>query len=229
MEEAYQLALRIEKQLGLSVGRKVTSWDSKSEPVPASSTQRLPSLRDQTRSGVSGDYKGKAKASNEGPQCYKCKGFGHYAVVCPTMDKKLAFICEKVLLVEGTVEDTEEEEIDGSRHSDEEHLSASELPSCVIYRILTGTRKELQANPEWLRTNIFHTRMEHNGRALNVIIDNGSGMNVISEAAIERLGLKTEKHPTSYRISWVNEANLVLVKQRCLVKFSLGKKYVDEA
>ena len=229
VEEAYQLALRIEKQLGLSVGRKVTSWDSKSEPVPSSSTQRLPSLRVQTRSGVSGDYKGKAKASNEGPQCYKCKGFGHYVVVCPTRDKKLAFICEKELLVEGTVEDTKEEEIDGSRHSDEEHLSASELPSCVIHRILTGTRKELQANPEWLRTNIFHTRMKHNGRALNVIIDNDSGMNVICEATIECLGLKTEKHPTSYRISWVSEANSVLVKQRCLVKFSLGKKYVDEA
>jgi hypothetical protein len=61
VEEAYQLALRIEKQLGLSVGRKVTSWDSKSEPVPLSSTQRLPSLRVQTRSGVSGDYKGKPK------------------------------------------------------------------------------------------------------------------------------------------------------------------------
>jgi hypothetical protein len=71
--------------------------------------------------------------------------------------------------------------------------------------------------------------MEHNGRALNVIIDNGSGMNVISETAIERLGLKTEKHPTPYRISWVNEANSVHVKQRCLVKFSLGKKYIDEA
>jgi hypothetical protein len=131
--------------------------------------------------------------------------------------------------VEDTVDDTEEEEIDGSRLSDEEHLSASELPSCVIHRILTGTRKELQTSLEWLRTNIFHTRMEHNGRALNVIIDNGSGMNVISEAAIERLGLKTEKHPTPYRISWVNEANSAHVKQRCLVKFSLGKKYIDEA
>jgi len=229
VEEAYQLALRIEKQLGPSVGRKIMSWDSKSEFISTSSTQRLPPQRDQIRSGVSGDYKGKAKASNEGPQCYKCKGFGHYAVVCPTRDKKLAFICEKELLVEDTVDDTEEEEIDGSRLSDEEHLSASELPSCVIHRILTGTRKELQTNPEWLRTNIFHTRMEHNGRALNVIIDNGSGMNVISETAIERLGLKTEKHPTPYRISWVNEANSVHVKQRCLVKFSLGKKYIDEA
>jgi hypothetical protein len=229
VEEAYQLSLHFEKQIGPSIGRKMTLWDSKSELVPASSTQRLPSLRDQTRSGVIRDYKGKAKASNEEPQCYKCKGFEHYVVVCPTRDKKLAFICQKELLIKDTVEDMEEEEIDGSRHSDEEHLSASKLPSCVIHRILTGTRKELQANPKWLRTNIFHIRMEHNGRALNVIIDNGSSMNMISEAAIECLGLKTEKHPTPYRISWVNEANSVLMKQRCLVKFSLGKKYVDEA
>jgi hypothetical protein len=25
--------------------------------------------------------------------------------------------------------------------------------------MLTGTKKELKNNPEWLRTNIFHTRM----------------------------------------------------------------------
>jgi hypothetical protein len=53
--------------------------------------------------------------------------------------------------------------------------------TCVIHRVLTETRKELQANPERLRTNIFHIRLEHNGRALNVIIDNGSNMNVISK------------------------------------------------
>ena len=49
--------------------------------------------------------------------------------------------------------------------------------------------------------------MEHNGRALNNIIDNGSDINVVFETVIERLGLKTEKHPTPYRISWVNECN----------------------
>lgn len=171
----------------------------------------------------------KKQVNSEGPQCYKCKGFRHYPVVCPTRDKKLAFICEKELLVVDTVENMDGEKTDGSSHDEEEHLGASDLPSCVIQRVLTGTKRELQANPEWLRTNIFRTRMEHNGRALNVIIDNGSSMNVISEAAIERLGLKTEKHPTPYQFSWVNEANSVLVKQHCLVKFSLGKSYVDEA
>ena len=95
--------------------------------------------------------------------------------------------------------------------------------------MLTETKKELKTNLEWLRTNIFHMHMQHGGRALNVIIDNGSGMNVISETTLERLGLKIVKHLTPYRISWVNEDNSVIVKHRCLVKFSLGKKYVDEA
>lgn len=230
VEEAYQLALRLEKQAGPASGRRMTTWETKSEFAYVAANQRPPALRDQAKNGASGDYRGRAKAPNEGPQCYKCKGFGHYAVVCPTRDKKLAFICEKELLAEdAAAEHMEREELDEDSLSDEEHLSASELPSCVIHRILTGTKKELQTNPDWLCTNIFDTRMEHDGKALNVIIDNGSDMNVISEAAIEHLGLETVRHPTPYRISWVNETNLVLVKQRCLVKFSLGKKYIDEA
>jgi hypothetical protein len=56
-----------------------------------------------------------------------------------------------------------------------------------------------------------------------------AGMEFFSETAVEHLGLKLEKHPTPYRISWVNEENSVLVKHRCLVKFSLGKKYMYEA
>ena len=161
-------------------------------------------MRDQMRGGGSGDYKGMTRAPNEGPQCYKCKGIGHYDVVCPTRDKKLAFICEKELMAEDTAADhMEGEELDENNLSDEEHLRALELPICIIHRILTGTKKEIQTNPDWLPTNIFHTRMEHNGKALNVIIDNGSDMSVISEVAIECMGLKTVKHPTPYRISWV--------------------------
>ncbi|KAA8516297.1 hypothetical protein F0562_016590 [Nyssa sinensis] len=125
VEEAYQLALRIEKQMGLSVGRKMMSTDSRLERVTTPSFQRPPVLKDQSRGVVSGDQKGKAKGTSEGPQCYKCKGFGHYAVVCPTRDKKLAFICEKELLVVDVVEDTNGEETDGSNHGEEEHLASA--------------------------------------------------------------------------------------------------------
>lgn len=71
--------------------------------------------------------------------------------------------------------------------------------------------------------------MEHDGLALNVITDNGSGMNIISSDVVEHLGLIVEKHPTPYRVSWVNEENPILVKHHCLVKFALGDSYLDEA
>jgi hypothetical protein len=71
--------------------------------------------------------------------------------------------------------------------------------------------------------------MEHGDRALNIIIGNGSRMNVNFETVVERLVLKIEKHPTPCQISWVNEDNSVLVKDPCLVRFLLGKTYIDEA
>jgi len=156
-----------------------------------------------------GQQRGKQKVTSDGPQCYKCKGFGHYVVVCPTRDKKLAFICEKELTMMDEAEGEKTEKLAAEK---EVHLDASELPSCVIHRILTGNKTELITNQEWLCTNIFHTRLEYGSRALNVIIDNGSGMNVISEIVEERLHLKTETHLSPYRISWVNEHNSVLVK-----------------
>nr|TKR91527.1 hypothetical protein D5086_0000222190 [Populus alba] len=121
----------------------MTLWDSRSECVPTSSVQRPQLLKDQPRGGVCGDQKGKAKVSSKGLQCYKCKGFRHYVVVCPTRDKKLAFICEKELLVVDAIEDTDEEETDRSSHSEEEHLGALDLLSRVIHIVLTRTKKEL--------------------------------------------------------------------------------------
>lgn len=60
VEEAYQLALRIEKQLVPSVGRKMTSTDLRPEHVTTPSFQRPPLLKDQPRGAVSGDQKEKA-------------------------------------------------------------------------------------------------------------------------------------------------------------------------
>ena len=138
-------------------------------------------------------------------------------------------MCEKELKMLDAVEGVEEKEYEESDSEDVEHLGATTLPSCVIHQVLTGTKKKIQGgDSDWRRTNIFHTRMEHGGCALNVIIDNRSGMNVIFSDAVERLGLTIEKHPSPYRVSWVNEDNPILVKHRCSVKFALGRKYTDE-
>jgi len=104
-------------------------------------------------------------------------------------------------------------------------LGAAKLCYC---RVLTGNKKEPHTNQEWLRSNIFHTRLQHRDRALNVIIDNVAAS--MSSLKQRWNGWNwSEKHPSPYRISYVNENNLVSVKHRCLVQFSLGQEYVDEA
>lgn len=53
-------------------------------------------------------------------------------------------------------------------------------------------------------------------------------MNVVSKDLVDKLGLQQELHPTPYRVGWINDVSSVLVKNHCLIKFSLGKHYSDE-
>ena len=124
--------------------------------MAANSFQKTPAPRNPVQGFGSGGSRGFTRTTNEGPQCYKCKGYGHYAVVCLTRDKKVAYICEKELLT--MEEDIETGEPSEDSDSEGEHLSASALPSCVINRVLNREKREIQSNPEWLCTNSFHTR-----------------------------------------------------------------------
>jgi hypothetical protein len=152
-------------------------------------------------------------------------------VVCPTSDKKFTLVYGEDFSIPthrghdnftsvGGTKDQEGEEVE------EEQLESSTLPLCVIRRILARQCKEDKAEDDWLRTNIFQTRVEHQGKVLNVIIDNGSGMNVASQEIVQKLKLPLEKHPQLYKLSWVDDTSIP-VKSQCLVSFSLGMNYKD--
>ncbi|XP_061375399.1 uncharacterized protein LOC133317549 [Gastrolobium bilobum] len=40
--------------------------------------------------------------------------------------------------------------------------------------------------------------------------------------------MKTEEHPQPYKLSWLKKGSEVKVNKKCLVQFSIGKKYTDE-
>jgi hypothetical protein len=61
-----------------------------------------------------------------------------------------------------------------------------------------------------------------------MILDNGSGLNVISTEAVEKLNLQKEKHPSQYNVSWIHDKHPVMVQNRCLLSFSLGGHFQDE-
>jgi hypothetical protein len=65
------------------------------------------------------------------------------------------------------------------------------------------------------------------GKVAKLIIDPMSGMNIVSEEAVRKLGLETKRHPSPYQLEWLTKGNEVRVSKYCQVPFSIGAKYMD--
>ncbi|XP_052483251.1 uncharacterized protein LOC128036927 [Gossypium raimondii] len=65
------------------------------------------------------------------------------------------------------------------------------------------------------------------GKVCSLIIDGGSCTNVASSLLVEKLGLATTKHPTPYKLQWLNDGGELKVTKQAKVAFSIGK-YQDE-
>ena len=61
-----------------------------------------------------------------------------------------------------------------------------------------------------------------------MIIDCGIVENITSKSLVIKLGLKTEKHPSPYKIGWIKKGTRTLFTQQCRVTFSMDKCYIYE-
>jgi hypothetical protein len=64
-----------------------------------------------------------------------------------------------------------------------------------------------------------------NRRVCDVIIDGGNGENVVCKEIVMKLGVKTKKHPSPYKIGWIKWKIETQVTERCHFTFSIGKHY----
>ncbi|XP_070052624.1 uncharacterized protein [Nicotiana tomentosiformis] len=85
----------------------------------------------------------------------------------------------------------------------------------------------LGSNSEEQRENIFHTRCGIKGETCSMIIDSGSCANVVSSYFVEKLGLACMKHPTPYRLQWLNDSGELKVNKQCMISFNVGR-YEDD-
>ena len=60
-----------------------------------------------------------------------------------------------------------------------------------------------------------------------MVIDSGNTDNLVSTKVVEKLKLKTKKHPTPYKVSWLQKGHQLLVNEQCEVEFQLGS-YKDK-
>lgn len=69
-------------------------------------------------------------------------------------------------------------------------MQATNLPICVVYQMLfSQTNSMTQVKEDLRRNNIFHMRVAYKGKTINVIINNKSGLNVMSTKMVEKLEL----------------------------------------
>ncbi|RVW78808.1 Transposon Ty3-I Gag-Pol polyprotein [Vitis vinifera] len=157
------------------------------------------------------------------PLCFKCGGHGHYVVVCPT--KSLHFCVEEP---ESELESyPKEEETYNEDEVSEEfdyYDGMTEGYSLVVRPLLTVPK--VKGEEDWRRTSIFQTCISCQGRLCTMIIDGGSNLNIASQELVEKLNLKTERHPNPFRVAWVNDTSIP-VTFRCLVTFLFGKDFEE--
>ena len=66
-----------------------------------------------------------------------------------------------------------------------------------------------------------------NDKLGRIIVDNGSCNNIASQKLVERLGLKQQRHPSPYKMQWLNECGALRVTNMVTVPFSIGR-YNDQ-
>eukprot|EP00253_Pinus_taeda_P007896 PITA_07896 len=95
----------------------------------------------------------------------------------------------------------------------------------VLNKVLLKPTKETAEQTQWKA--LFRTVCKSHGKCYKLIIDNGSTDNLVATEMVEKLGLKQLKHPTPYKVSWLQKGHLLLVDEQCEVEFHIGK-YKDK-
>eukprot|EP00253_Pinus_taeda_P015516 PITA_15516 len=83
----------------------------------------------------------------------------------------------------------------------------------VLNKVLLKPAKEA-AEPDQ-RKALFRTVCKSQGKCCKVIINSGSTDNLVAVEMVEKLGLKKLKHPTPYKVSWLQKGHQLLVYEQC--------------
>ncbi|KAH9686118.1 Endonuclease [Citrus sinensis] len=227
LEDMVHMAMKVERQLKKKGSTRTnlgssSSWKSKwSKDEKVVSKPKIEPIKDHKEGGNQSKGKSDSQHSrNRDIKCFKCLGTGHIASQCP--NKRVMILRDN-----GDVE-TESESDDDPMPPLEDANDGVEYP--VDGKLMVARRAlnmQVKEDAEVQRDNIFHTRCHIKYKVCSMIIDGGSCTNVASTSLVEKLNLKTLKHPRPYKLQWLNDCGEVKVNKQVLVSFSIGR-YKDE-
>ncbi|KAJ9542314.1 hypothetical protein OSB04_028820 [Centaurea solstitialis] len=146
-------------------------------------------------------------AKPTGSNCFRCGEPGHRSNEC-NQRRTTALVEEDQNEEKGEYDDLDFAEED-----------LEEKVVCVLQRVLLTPKEEGQ------RKNLFRTYCAINNKVCNLIVDNGSCENLVSQKLVDHLGLPTQPHDVPYSLGWVKKGPQVRVTQTCKVPFSIGNHY----
>jgi hypothetical protein len=247
VEDAYQMALKAEEKLSRKQGQrgrgrsqprgKTVAQERTQKPKEdwkrpqgkaekgGTSQQRQPQIEQRQQNfeprRQQGDQQGGYADANTFPRtrgrgrgrggvitCFTCGKDGHKAVDCPErkMDRGNAHVAE-------------------AQRRDVEDEDAGSGKSLTVHKVLLKPEKEVEDTAQ--RCRLFRTTCKTKGWKCKVIVDSGSTDNLVSTEMVEKLELKTNKHPSPYKVTWLQKGHQVCVTKQCLVNFKMGE-YRDE-
>lgn len=137
--------------------------------------------------------RGNGRGKGAGYQCYRCHKWGHRSFECPDV--------EQVGQRGAYLEQLEEVEVP----SQEAKNSLETGEALVLNKVLLKTTKETTKQTQWKA--LFQMVCKSHGKCCKLIIDSGSTYNLVAIEMVEKLGLKWLKHPTPYKVSWLQKGH----------------------
>ena len=80
---------------------------------------------------------------------------------------------------------------------------------------------------KWMRKSIFRSIGTVHGQTRTVVVDGGSCENNISQALVDRLKLKVQKHYHPYFVKLLTTSDEMQVRHTCQITFAIGEDYKD--
>jgi len=227
LDEAYQFALKAEENINrkqnakrgggtgrgkgkvFGRGRGAATGEEGSSSKSAGAAER-----DNSTRGGRPPQRGRGEGWGRGPvQCYRCHKMGHMSYDCPEGEPAGG---------RGTYV-AQPEDVEATPTEAENMPETSE--AFVLNKVLLRPVKE-DTEPDQ-RKALFRTVCKSQGKCCKLIIDSGSTDNLVALEMVEKLGLKRLKHPTPYKVSWLQKGHQLLVDEQCEVEFQIGK-YKDK-